>query len=156
DLEALSEGLSEDIVTGLSRFPHLRVIARSSTSRFSGASGDVRSIGKELGARYALEGSLRQAGTMLRVTVQLLDAITGAHMWAETYNRDLTQSEIFTVQDDITDRVVATVADSYGVLVRSMAASVEEKSEIELTSSDWLLRQYRYRQLLTPEEHARI
>ena len=156
DLEALSEGLSEDIVTGLSRFPHLKVIARSSTSRFSGASGDVRSIGKELGARYVLEGSLRQAGTMLRVTVQLLDAITGAHMWAETYNRDLNQSDIFSVQDDLTDRVVATVADSYGVLVRSMAASVEEKRENELTSSDWMLRQFRYRQLLTPEEHAKV
>jgi len=143
-------------VTGLSRFPHLRVIARSSTSRFAGAGGDVRSIGKELGARYLLEGRLRQAGAMLRVTVQLLDALTGAHLWAETYNRDLKQSDIFTAQDDVTDRVVATVADSYGVLIRSMAASVEEKAETELTASDWVLRQYRYRQLLTPEEHARI
>ena len=156
DLEALAEGLSEDIVTGLSRFPHLRVIARSSTSRFAGAGGDVRSIGKKLGARYLLEGRLRQAGAMLRVTVQLLDALTGAHLWAETYNRDLKQSDIFTAQDDVTDRVVATVADSYGVLIRSMAASVEEKAETELTASDWVLRQYRYRQLLTPEEHARI
>ena len=156
DLEALAEGLSEDIVTGLSRFPHLRVIARSSTSRFSRASGDVRSIGKELGARYVMEGSLRHAGTMLRVTVQLLDSITGAHLWAETYNRDLAQSDVFAVQDDLADRVIATVADSYGVLVRSMAASVEEKAETELTASDWLLRQYRYRQLLTPEEHAKV
>jgi TolB-like protein/pimeloyl-ACP methyl ester carboxylesterase/Tfp pilus assembly protein PilF len=156
DLEALGEGLSEDIVTGLSRFPHLRVIARSSTSRFAGAAGDVRSIGKELGARYVIEGSLRHAGKALRATVQLLDAMTGAHMWAETYNRDLSQSDIFTVQDDLTDRVVATVADSYGVLVRSMAASVEEKPETELTASDWVLRQYRYRQLLTPEEHAKV
>jgi len=156
DLEALAEGLSEDIVTGLSRFPHLRVIARSSTSRFSGASGDVRSIGKELGARYVMEGSLRHAARMLRVTVQLLDSTTGAHLWAETYNRDLAQADVFAVQDDLTDRVVATVADSYGVLVRSMAASVEEKAETELTASDWVLRQYRYRQLLTPEEHAKV
>ena len=156
DLEALADGLSEDIVTGLSRFPYLRVIARSSTSRFAGTLGDVRAIGKELGARYVLEGSLRHAGTMLRVTVQLLDATTGAHLWAETYNRDLKQTDIFTVQDDLTDRVVATVADSYGVFVRSMATSIEEKPENELTASDWVLRQYRYRQLLTPEEHAKV
>src|ERR1051326_1485751 len=156
DLEALAEGLSEDIVTGLSRFPFLRVIARSSTSRFAADSGDVRAIGKELGARYVMEASLRCAGTMLRVTVQLLDAETGAHMWAETYQRDLKQSDRFVVQDEISDRIVATVADGYGVLVSSMAASLEEKPETEMTACDWLLRQCRYRQLLTPEEHAKI
>jgi TolB-like protein len=156
ELATLAEGLSEDVVTGLSRFPFLRVIARGSTSRFADASGDVRAIGKELGARYVIEASLRQAGTMLRVTVQLLDAITGAHLWAETYNRDLKQSDFFTVQDEISDRIVATVADGYGVLVSSMAATIEEKRETEMTACDWLLRQCRYRQLLTPEEHARM
>jgi len=156
ELATLAEGLSEDVVTGLSRFPFLRVIARGSTSRFADASGDVRAIGIELGARYVIEASLRQAGTMLRVTVQLLDAITGAHLWAETYNRDLKQSDFFTVQDEISDRIVATVADGYGVLVSSMAATIEEKRETEMTACDWLLRQCRYRQLLTPEEHARM
>ncbi len=74
DLTALAEGLTEDIVTGLSRFSYLRVIARGSTAKYSGESGDVRAIGKELGARYVMEGSLRQAGTKLRLAVQLVDA----------------------------------------------------------------------------------
>ncbi|MCA1850381.1 MAG: serine/threonine-protein kinase, partial [Acidobacteria bacterium] len=87
DLTALAEGLTEEIVTGLSRFSYLKVIARSSTSRYANESVDVRSAGKELGARYVMEGSLRQAGTKLRLAVQLVDTISGAHLWAENYER---------------------------------------------------------------------
>ena len=88
DLTALAEGLSEEIVTGLSRFSYLRVIARSSTA------GDTRARRRtcdppaaRLGARYVMEGSLRQAGTTLRLAVQLVDAVSGAHLWAENYER---------------------------------------------------------------------
>jgi TolB-like protein len=83
EIAALADGLSEEIVTGLSRFSYLRVIARSSTSRYAQGAVDVRSAGKELGARYIMEGSLRQAGSKLRLSVQLVDGITGAHLWAE-------------------------------------------------------------------------
>jgi pentatricopeptide repeat protein len=81
DLTALAEGLTEEIVTGLSRFSYLKVISRSSTSRYANESIDIRSAGKELGARYVMEGSLRQAGTKLRLAVQLVDAVSGAHLW---------------------------------------------------------------------------
>ena len=74
DLAALAEGLSEEIVTGLSRFSYLRVIARGSTLRYANQAADVRTVGKEIGARYVMEGSLRQAGSQLRVAVQLVDA----------------------------------------------------------------------------------
>ena len=87
DLGALAEGLSEEIVTGLSRFSYLRVIARGSTARYVNEAVDVRTVGTEIGARYVMEGSLRQAGSQLRVAVQLVDATTGAHLWAETYDR---------------------------------------------------------------------
>ena len=87
DLTALAEGLTEDIVTGLSRFSYLRVIARGSTARLKSESADMRSAGKELGARYVMEGSLRQAGGKLRLAVQLVDANSGAHLWAENYER---------------------------------------------------------------------
>jgi len=83
DLTSLAEGLTEDIVTGLSRFSYLKVIARSSTDRYANESVDIRSAGKELGARYVMEGSLRQAGAKLRLAVQLVDAVSGAHLWAE-------------------------------------------------------------------------
>ena len=87
DLTALADGMTEEIVTGLSRFSYLRVIALGSTARYANQAVDIRSAGKELGARYVMEGSLRQAGARLRVAVQLVDTISGAHLWAETYDR---------------------------------------------------------------------
>ena len=156
DLKALAEGLSEEVVTGLSRFSYLRVIARGSTAKYSSESGDVRAIGKELGARYVMEGSLRLAGTTLRIAVQLVDASSGAHLWAQTYERTFRAEDVFAVQDDITDRVVATVADANGVLARSIAAGVEEKPEATLTALDWTLRCLAYRRNITPETHARL
>src|SRR5262249_32725988 len=105
DLEAFAEGLSEDIITGLSRFSVLRVIARGSTLRFTSESTDLRSIGKQLGARYVMEGSLRQAGSMLRLLVQLVDASTGAHLWAETYDRAVDFEKIFALQDELVPRI---------------------------------------------------
>ena len=98
DLEVLAEGLSEEIVTGLSRFSYLRVIARSSTSRYAREAVDVRSAGKELGARYVMEGSLRQSATRLRITVQLVDASSGAHLWVETYDRRFRPEGIYELQ----------------------------------------------------------
>ena len=100
DLTALVEGLTEDIVTGLSRFSYLRVIARSSTSRYANESVDVRTAGKELGARYVMEGNLRQAGGKLRLAVQLVDAVSGAHLWAENYERTFSPETVFELQDD--------------------------------------------------------
>lgn len=104
ELEALAEGLSEDIVTGLSRFSYLRVIARGSTLRFTSETSDVRTIGKELGARYVMEGSLRQAGSMLRVAVHLVDASTGAHLWAEKYAGSI--EDVFAIQEEISRKIV--------------------------------------------------
>jgi TolB-like protein/tetratricopeptide (TPR) repeat protein/predicted Ser/Thr protein kinase len=156
ELESFAVGLAEDINAGLARFAYLSVIARNSTARFKGQSEDVRAVGEQLGARYVLEGGIRKGASTIRINMQLIDTQTGSHLWAETYNRNLKDSDIFSVQDDITDRVVATVADTNGVLLRSMAASVEEKPEGELTAADWVLRYYSYRQRLTPEEHARL
>src|SRR5207244_10624268 len=106
DLTALSEGLTEEIVTGLSRFSYLKVISRSSTSRYANESVDIRSAGKQLGARYVLEGSLRQAGTKLRLAVQLVDAVSGAHLWAETYERNFSPEAVFELQDELVPRIV--------------------------------------------------
>ena len=133
ELAALADGLTEDIVTGLSRFSYLRVIARSSTSRYAQAAGDVRSAGKELGARYVMEGSLRQAGMKLRLAVQLLDTVSGAHLWAENYERTFSPEDIFALQDDLVPRIVSTVADTQGILPRSMSESLRSKDSEQLT-----------------------
>lgn len=156
DLEALAEGLSEDIVTGLSRFSYLRVIARSSTSSLAGDSGDVRSISKDVGARYALEGSIRKGGSGVRVSTQLVDTQTGAQLWAETYIRDLETSNIFSVQDDVAARIVATVADSYGVLVHSMRDAIRQKNDADLTPAEWQFQYFAYREQITPSNHIAL
>ncbi len=156
DLAALAEGITEEIVTGLSRFSYLRVIARSSTSRYANESVDVRSAGKELGARYVMEGSLRQAGTKLRLAVQLVDAVSGAHLWAENFERTFSPETIFELQDDLVPRIVSTVADMYGVLVRSMSEALRGKADEELSPHEAVLRAFGYMERVTPEEHARV
>ena len=156
ELAAFADGLGEDITTGLSRFSHLFVISRHSALQSAERSLDVRAISRELGARYALEGAVRKAGNAVRVSVQLLDAVTGTHMWAETYDRDLAAAGIFEVQDDITDRVVATVADPYGVLVRSMALAVRDRPVEALSARELALRCSAYFHQIRPDEHARM
>src|SRR5579863_10298189 len=156
ELKALADGLSEEIVTGLSRFSYLRVIARGSTAKYSSESGDVRAIGKGLGARYVMEGSLRQAGTKLRLAVQLVDAVSGAHLWAETYERAFNPDAVFELQDDLVPRIVSTVADQYGVLPRSMSEVLRSKKEEDLTPPEAVLRTFTYFTRLTSEEHAAV
>ena len=153
ELAALSEGLCEEIVTGLARFSYLRVIARSSTSRFVNTGADVRTIGREIGARYVLEGSVRQAGTQLRAAVQLVDATSGAHLWAETYNRTFQPEAIFEVQDELVPRIVATVADVNGVLPRSMGDALRNRDSKTLTAYEAVLRGWSYYTRIAPDEH---
>jgi TolB-like protein len=154
DLKALAEGVSEEVVTGLSRFSYLRVIARGSTAKYSSQSGDVRAIGKELGARYVMEGSLRQAGAKVRVSVQLVDATSGAHLWADTYDRTFNPETAFELQDDLVPRIVSTVADWYGVLPHSMSEAVRAKGSEQLSPYEAVLRSFGYYERVNAEEHA--
>ena len=100
-----SDGITEDIITGLSRFSELFVIARNSSFQYKGKSPDIRQVGRELGVRYVLEGSIRRAGDRVRITAQLIDAVTGAHRWAERYDREL--KDVFAVQDEVSRAIVA-------------------------------------------------
>ena len=104
--EYFADGIAEDIITALSRIAWFFVTARNSTFTYKGRAVDVKQVGRELGVRYVLEGSVRRAGQRLRVTAQLIDATTGAHVWAERYDREL--SDIFELQDEITRNVVAS------------------------------------------------
>jgi len=156
DLKSLADGLSEDVTTGLSRFSYLRVIARGSTAKYSSESGDVRAIGKELGARYVMEGSLRQAGNKLRLAVQLADTVSGAHLWAETYERIFSPESIFELQDELVPRIVSTVADQYGVLPHSISELLRQRKEATFAPHEAVLRAFSYFERLTPEEHAEV
>jgi TolB-like protein/cytochrome c-type biogenesis protein CcmH/NrfG len=154
ELESLAGGLAEDINAGLARFPYLSVLSRDTPVRVKGHDSGASAAGERLAARYVVEGGIRKGGSALRVNVQLVDTQTGAHLWAETYNRDLNGSDLFPVQDDITGRVVATVADSYGVLVRSMTALIQQKADADLAPSEWLFQYFTYRQQLSPPAHT--
>jgi adenylate cyclase len=103
-----SDGITEDIITELSRFSELLVIARNSTFQYKGKAVDIRRVGRELGAHYVLEGSVRRSGDRIRITAQLIDAMTGAHRWAERYDREL--HDVFTVQDEAARAIVAILA----------------------------------------------
>jgi len=106
--EFFADGVAEDVITALSRYPSLFVIARNSSFTYKGRAVDVKQIGRELGVRYVLEGSLRKSGNRIRVTGQLVEAETGKHVWAERYDRDLV--DIFALQDEITEAVTIAIA----------------------------------------------
>lgn len=106
--EYFADGITEDIITELSRFPQVMVIARNSTFTFKGRSVLVQDVGRELGARYVVEGSVRRAGDRVRINVQLSDATNGGHVWAERYDRIF--EDIFELQDEVTRTIVATLS----------------------------------------------
>ena len=106
--EYFADGISEDIITALSKLSQLMVIARNSSFTFKGKNVDLREVGKTLGVRHLLEGSVRKSGSRIRITAQLIDATTGGHVWAERFDRNLT--DIFDVQDDVTAHIVSALS----------------------------------------------
>ena len=106
--EYFTDGITEDIITELSRFDSLFVIASNSSFNYKGKAVDIKQVGRELGVRYVVEGSIRRAGNRVRVTAQLIDALTGSHIWAERYDREI--QDIFAVQDEVTQCIVAAVS----------------------------------------------
>ena len=117
--EYFADGMAEDIITALSRFKALFVIARNSSFTYKGRAVDVKQVGRELGVRYVLEGSVRKAANRVRITGQLVDAATGAHLWADRFDGGL--GDIFDLQDQVTESVVGAIAPAV------------EKAEIERT-----------------------
>jgi adenylate cyclase len=109
--EYFSDGISEDIITELSRFRGFHIIARNSTFTYKGKAVDIKTVGKELGVRYILEGSVRKAGNRLRITAQLIEAATSNHVWADRYDRELT--DIFDIQDEITTTIAAAILPAF-------------------------------------------
>ena len=154
DLADPGASLVEEIVTGLSRFSYLRVIALSSTLHYAGKTIDVRATGEELGARYVIEGSLRRAGARLRVAAQLIDCRSGANLWAETYDRPVSDLAGLDLLGDVVPQIVSTIADSYGVLPRSMSEALRAKDPSRLSPYEAVLRSFAHFQRVSAEEHA--
>ncbi|MBL6952418.1 MAG: adenylate/guanylate cyclase domain-containing protein [Alphaproteobacteria bacterium] len=133
--EYFADGITEDIITELSRFREFLVIARNSTFVYKGAAKDLTAVARELNARYVVEGSVRKAGNRVRVTAQLIEGDTNTHLWADRFDGDLT--DIFTLQDEITSAIVSAVAP------RSVQAEAERSAKLsatQLSAWDSLLR----------------
>jgi adenylate cyclase len=147
-----SDGLTEDIITALSQ-TDLFVLGSSTSFRFNLNSISIGDIGKELEVRYLLKGSVRRQQNTIRVTAQLIDVTTTGQLWGATYDRDLTTSDIFALQDDITRRVVSTIADFDGVISRTNLESSVRKHPSELDAYECVLRRVKFTQTHTPEDH---
>ncbi len=139
--EYFSDGISEDIITDLSKIAGLTVIARNSSFTYKGRAVDVRTVGRELGVASVLEGSIRRAGQRVRITAQLIDTSNGGHLWADRYDRDLT--DIFEVQDDVTHRIVdalkVTLSPTEQAQRSETKASDLEAYELSLRAREVLL-----------------
>ena len=133
--EYFSDGITEDIITELSRFRSLFVIARNSSFTYKGRAAKVREIGRELGVRYIVEGSVRRAGGRIRVAAQLVEAESGNHLWAERYDRKL--DDIFAVQDEVSQAIVAALPGRLDDAVRERS---QRKPTHSLTAYDYVLR----------------
>jgi TolB-like protein len=133
--EYFSDGISEDIITDLSKLSELHVIARNSTFNYKGKGIDVKQVGRDLGVRYVLEGSVRKAGNRIRVTGQLIDAANGAHIWADRFDRDLT--DIFAVQDELTQEIISALKVK---LTPEQKGRLARKSNIDVEAYNLFLR----------------
>jgi len=130
-----ADGISEDIITGLSKLRWLFVIARNSSFTYKGKAADVKRVSRELGVRYVLEGSVRKGGNRVRITSQLIDATTGNHLWAERYDDDLT--DIFRLQDEITKKVVAAIEPK---LLEAEGIRSQSRSPADLDAWEMVIR----------------
>jgi adenylate cyclase len=147
--EYFADGMVEEIITALSRFKSLFVIARNSSFSYKDKSPDIRQVGRDLGVRYVLEGAVRKASGKVRITGQLVDAVTGAHIWADRFERELT--DIFALQDEVTVAVVSAVQPK--LLQTEIAISTRRRPE-DLTAYDFYLRAMQQYYLTTREGTA--
>ncbi|HEY1925125.1 MAG TPA: protein kinase [Candidatus Acidoferrum sp.] len=153
DIAAVGEGLADEIVIGMSRFSYLKVLASSSTARYGREDADARAAGKDLGAQYVVEGSIRHAGSRLRIAVHLVETSTGTHLWSETYDRAFQGDDVFALQDQLVPRIVSTIADTYGVLPRNMGEKLRGVDPDKLTPYEAVLRSFAHFPRLSAEEH---
>ena len=153
EIASMAEALTEDVTAGLTRFTYLDVLGGGDQGAYD---TDPRLLGRQLGARYLLTGRIRKAGTTIRVSVKLIDAATASHLWAESYDANFDSSNVFDVQDQLTDRIVTTVADQQGVLIRELITSVRNKPLEELSARDAVFLTFDYMQVITPDVHLKV
>ena len=135
--DRFADGITEDIVTDLSHSKDLFVVARNSTEVYKDKPADMRNVGRDLGVRYVLEGSIQPLGDQIRVTAQLIDTRAGGHIWSERYDRPV--DDLFAVQNDVTQKIAATIAGSEGAVAEAERTLLRRKPPANLTAFDTYL-----------------
>lgn len=152
DLEHFADGMTEDLIAELSRWPEVRVIARNSANTFKGKAVDLRDAAAAMGVRYVLEGSVRRIGGRLRVTAQLVDGATGVGIWAERF--DETGADVLALQAAVIDRLLQTLIGSHGIIAQSDTDKAWAKAAIHLDEYDYVLRGADLFWRRTPQDNA--
>jgi serine/threonine protein kinase/tetratricopeptide (TPR) repeat protein len=147
---ALAEGLTDDITTGLSKFGNLRVVSHAAAERVTSQHAT-----RHHGARHVVEGTVRRAGRRIRISVRVLDTKTGAHLWADNFDRDA-DSGAFAIQDDVANRVAATLGDPTGVLARAIVGALADVPLDRWTVAELIVRYHAYIEQFRREEHGRL
>ncbi len=138
------EGLTDEIINELSRFPDVKVLGRQTSFRLSDKRQDLRLISNEVGARFVLSGTVRRGRDRFRVNASLVDSTDRRQVWTESYTRDVTAQDIIEIQDEITRSVAAKVAEPYGIIPRLLSEDAHQRKSESLNAYEWVLRFYRY------------
>ena len=138
DQQYLADGITEELIMGLAKFPDFVVMARNSTFAYKDKPTDVRKVGRDLNVRYVLEGSIQRADQHMRVTAQLIDATTGRQIWADRYDREV--DNIFAIRDDIMRSIAGTLGSMQGIVARVEAGRVSAKNPNSFTAYDYLMK----------------
>jgi adenylate cyclase len=146
DQEYFSDGLTEDLITDLSKISNLFVIARNSAFTYKGKAVNIQDIGRDMGVKYALEGSVRKAGQRVRITAQLIDTASGGHIWADRYDRNM--DDIFALQDDVTQQIVSVLAVKVGEKEKHR---IYDRDTDNVAAYDYFLRGLEYYNRFSPE-----
>jgi len=151
--ERLADGITEDLITDLSRYHGLFVIARNSVFTYKGKAVSVQQVGRDLGVRYVLEGSIQTNGDRVRVTAQLIDAATNAHVWSDRYDRAL--DDIFEVQNEVTQKIAGELGGVTGTLAATDAASIRRKQPANLNAYDYYIMGQELHYRITKDDVAK-
>lgn len=154
DQDIFADGVTEEIITRLAKYKELYVIARHTASLYGGLSLSVPKIAGELGVRYVMEGSIKRSSNVIRVTARLVSGDTGSDIWNDTYDRELNVDNLLNLQDEIANKIVATIAQPYGVIVRKEMAVAKNNKPSSLSSYKALLGYYAYYQRLSAQSNT--
>ena len=151
-----AEGVTDQIVTDLARFKALFVLSTESTAKYQEQSADPQRLKRELGVDYLLDGSVRRERDKIRLSTRLVDAESGKIIWSETYRDELIPSNVFEIQEDVSQQVSAIVASNYGMIAEADLTGAQRRPPKSFAAYDCVLRYYHYQRSFDPQEHAKV